>query len=70
MEAIKGVYFGYIGWIHHSNYYNFISSQGVLVPQVKLHSEKSWISWISIGFGNICGETKEGRVEEDGVLSC
>ena len=24
----------------------------------------------SKGFGNICGETKEGRVEEHGVLSC
>lgn len=24
----------------------------------------------SEGFGNICAETKEGRVEEDGVLSC
>ena len=24
MEAIKGVYFGCVEWMHHTNYYNFI----------------------------------------------
>lgn len=52
------------GWMHHTNYYNFISPQGVLLPQVKLHSEKSWISICEYQyslFENFMAEAGGGR---------